>query len=119
MSDARLQKLLEKRAHLQAQIKDATSRQRQQHRKDDTRRKVIIGALALEHMEKNKTSPFAKTLWPLLDEYVTRPQDRALLNAYFKTVDLQELPPLPETPANDPGKSDPALKTEFPKSTTA
>ena len=69
-------------------------------------------------MAKNKNSAFTKTLWPLLDEYVTRQHDRDLLNGYFKTVGLDELPTLPA--ANDPsaGAKDPALRDQFPRPTS-
>ena len=47
-------------------------------RKADTRRKVIAGALALEHFVANRNSEFARILFRLLDEYVVRPHDRGL-----------------------------------------
>ena len=124
MTSARLQKLRDKKDQIQAQIKDLASRERQQQRKDDTRRKIILGAFALEHLEKNKTSSFAQTILPLLDEYVTRPQDRELLNAHFQNLGLSELPPLPPQPANestatDSPTKDRPLKDDFPKSSTA
>jgi hypothetical protein len=65
-------------AQKQAQLKAEEAREKETARKSDTRRKVIAGALAVEHMEKNPTSDFAKVLGKLLDEYVTRPMDRAL-----------------------------------------
>jgi hypothetical protein len=46
--------------------------------KPNTRRKVIAGALALEHFEKNRDSEFGRIMFRLLDEYVVRPHDRAL-----------------------------------------
>ncbi len=114
MPSDRIQKLRDKAAQLQAQIKDLQARERQQDRKDDTRRKVIVGALALEHMVKNKDSAFFKTLWPLLDEYVTRQQDRDLLNAYFQTAGVKELP-VSETRggANDDADKGDGLKEKF------
>ena len=51
--------------------------EKDQARRDDTRRKVIAGALALEHFEKNPGSEFGKKMFELLDEY-TRPDDRHL-----------------------------------------
>ena len=119
MTSSRLQKLRDKKAQLEAQIKDAAARERQQYRKDDTRRKIILGAFALEHLEKNKNSAFAKTLLPLLDEYVTRAQDRDLLNAHFKTLGLPDLSPLAPSPANESASKDRPLKDDFPKSSTA
>lgn len=79
MSTKRLQTLLDKRAALDAQIKQAQARQRAQDRKDDTRRKIIAGALALEHAEKEPNSEFSRTLLNLLETYVTGARERALM----------------------------------------
>lgn len=78
--EQQIQQLLE-------QKKAAEAQQREAERKADTRRKILIGALALEHWEKNRESEFGKVLHRLADEYVTRPHDRAL---------FPELPPLPD-----------------------
>lgn len=77
---SRLEQLKKKKAQLDAQIKQAEARARQQHRKDDTRRKILIGAIAKDHMDMHPDGSFAKELSALLDEYVTRPKDRELLN---------------------------------------
>ncbi len=74
----KLEALKLKISQLDAQKKALEARQKETDRKADTRRKVIAGALALEHIEKNAGSDFARTLMRLLDEYVTRPADRAL-----------------------------------------
>ena len=79
MAKSRLDKLKEQRAQLDEKIKVASRRESQQRRKADTRRKIIAGALALEHMEKNPGSAFAKKLASLLDEYVTKPNERKLM----------------------------------------
>ena len=47
-----------------------------QQRKDETRRKIIAGAIALERAQYDPD--FAATLAGLLDEKVTKPADRAL-----------------------------------------
>lgn len=57
---------------------------KERERKLDTRRKIITGALALEHMMFDGI--YALKLKALIDEYVTRDQDRALF----------DLPPLPD-----------------------
>jgi hypothetical protein len=49
-----------------------------QQRKDDTRRKIIAGAIALEHAENDPE--FAAGLAALLNRYVVKPQDRALFD---------------------------------------
>jgi hypothetical protein len=86
----RLQTLREKREQLDAQLKALEARNKQAERKADTRRKVIAGALALEHYEKNPDSEFHRIIFRLLDEYVVRPHDRALF------------PELSEAGANSP-----------------
>src|ERR1051325_8750951 len=89
-STDRLELLRQKRDQIDAQLKALEARNKQAERKADTRRKVIAGALALEHFEQNRDSEFARTLLRLLDEYVVRPHDRALF------------PDLPTPQANGP-----------------
>lgn len=74
----RLELLREKRAQLDAQMRALEARNKKAERKADTRRKVIAGALALEHFEANRDSEFGRIMFRLLDEYVVRPHDRAL-----------------------------------------
>ncbi len=93
----------QKMAQLAQKIKDMEARQAVQDRKDDTRRKVIAGALALEHMEKNPDDAFSKQLFRLLEEYA-RPGERRL----FESLGISQ--PTPKNPAND---EDPSLKREF------
>jgi|OM-RGC.v1.028822095 hypothetical protein len=71
----------EKIAHLEAQrdqinakLRREKARARQDERKRDTRRKIIAGALALEH----KDPAFRDQMKRLIGQYVTRPEDRAL-----------------------------------------
>ncbi len=96
MSSEKLTTLLEKRKQLDARIKAAQAKERTQQRKDDTRRKIIAGALALEHMETNADSDFAAQLMRLINRYVVKPKDRALFN----------LPPLN-------GENPPAAREDF------
>ena len=72
---------------IDAQLADLTARERLAERKRDTRRKVIMGALAGYHMRKNPSSDFAKKLAALIDEYVIGDRERALF----------DLEPLPKT----------------------
>ena len=74
----RLELLRRKREQLDAQMKALEARTKQAERKADTRRKVIAGALALEHFEANRDSEFGHIMFRLLDEYVVRPHDRML-----------------------------------------
>jgi hypothetical protein len=99
MSATRLQKLLDKRTQLDAQIRNLEARAKHQERRNDTRRKIIAGALALEHIRTNPSSEIAKRFQALLDEYVTRPYERELFG----------LAPLPDS---TPPRRRP-LKAEF------
>lgn len=74
----KLTTLQEKIKQLKAQEAAILARQNDQARKDDTRRKVLAGALALEHWKKNPNSEFAAVLNRLMNEYLVRPLDRAL-----------------------------------------
>ena len=62
--------LKQRQAEIAAQLKLLENREKEQARKDDARRKIIAGALALEHYEKNPQSEFGRQLFKLLDEYV-------------------------------------------------
>jgi hypothetical protein len=74
----RLKLLRDKRDQLDAQLRALQARAKQAERKADTRRKVIFGALARGHYDKNPDSEFHHIMFRLLDEYVVRPHDRAL-----------------------------------------
>lgn len=76
MTNDRREKLLEKKRSLEAQIKAIDARERQRQRKLDTRRKIIAGALALEHAEGDEE--FGARLYRLINRYVTKPAEREL-----------------------------------------
>lgn len=77
-----------KLSQLQARIASDKAKIRDQARKDDTRRKIIAGGLALKH----KDVEFEATMRRLLDQHVIKSADRALF----------DLPPLPETEPKTP-----------------
>lgn len=85
----RLELLRRKRDQLDAQLRALEARNKQAERKADTRRKVIAGALALEHFTANSDSEFGRKMFSLLDEYVIRPHDRALFDFLPVTVPLE------------------------------
>ncbi|MGE0280195.1 MAG: mobilization protein [Rhizobiaceae bacterium] len=92
-------KTLEQRvAKAQRDLRYARSLEKKQARADDARRKIIAGALALEHLEKNPGSEFGKTMLRLLDEY-TRPHERQLFE--FLPVREESAPP-PSTAETEP-----------------
>lgn len=107
MSETRIEKLRQKKAQIDARIKGLESRERQQARKNETRKKIIAGALSLHHLAKNPDDAFSQKLLRLLDEYVTKPYERNLFG----------LPALPEESqniaANDSGLEQGSLKESF------
>lgn len=85
--------LEKKKAQLTAQIQKQKSLEKTAERKRDTRRKIIAGALALEHMELDDT--FRQTMTRLLNRHV-KESDRHLF-------DLTEEPTPPPVPQNTGG----------------
>lgn len=84
----RLEKLEAKKSKIQAEIQRIRGREAAQNRKDDTRRKILAGALFLSMVECGEVVN-KNVLLAALDKSLARPQDRVLFN----------LPPLPtETP---------------------
>ena len=60
------------------QLKALEDRHREDIRKEDFRRKVLAGGLALEYREKNPDDPFSIKLNELISEHVKAQKDRAL-----------------------------------------
>ena len=73
-----LAELEAKKSQLDARIQKKRAAVRTRQRKLDTRRKIIAGALALEHASIDQA--FGTTLKRLIDQHVTRPDDRKLFD---------------------------------------
>ena len=76
--EEQLADLQQKEAQLQARIQKKKAEVSKMNRKRDTRRKVIAGAIALEHMGHDQH--FAAAMQRLLAQHVTRPEDRKLFD---------------------------------------
>jgi len=74
----KLSALREKEAQLKAQLRDAQAREKAQDRKNDTRRKILMGVLCKKMISEDPQSSFSLTLLRLIDELITSPKDRAL-----------------------------------------
>ena len=81
MTASRLDNLKRKRVQLNAKISKLSARAQAQRRRDDTRRKIIAGALLLEAVDADrgaeKPTGIARWWEAKLGE-LKRPQDRAL-----------------------------------------
>ena len=86
--------LAAKLKQLEAQMRDLDAREKAAARKDDTRRKVIAGAIALEHFEKHAGAAWAREFAGLLAKQVL-PRDRHL----FPVLGDGEAKPKPESGA--------------------
>lgn len=90
MSKVELESLLEKRKELDARIKGLQARAAEQKRKEDTRRKILVGALVLDEHQKKRTMD---TLVSQLDSFLNKDGDRALfgLAPKVKVEEAQEV----------------------------
>lgn len=73
----RLKKLRQQQEELAQKIRLEESRLKEQARKDDTRRKIIAGAVALDLAEQNPQ--FRALLYEAMNQAVTAERDRDLL----------------------------------------
>jgi large subunit ribosomal protein L7/L12 len=76
MKNSKLEALKTKKEQIEARIKNIESKEKVRAKKDDTRRKVLIGAMVMEQMGKSEESK--KKVLANLDGFLTRPLDRKL-----------------------------------------
>jgi len=92
--EQKLAELEKKLSQTKAQIQKQKSHVKSIERRKDTRRKVIAGALALEHMAHD--NQFAEQMRQLINQHVERPEDRALFDLDPKAADQETDKPEPE-----------------------
>ena len=73
-----------KKSVLEKQIRIAQTRTAARQRKTDTRRKILVGAMVLSHVDQKPESNAA--LLRDLDEFLERDRDRALFKLSTKEV---------------------------------
>ncbi len=84
----KLEKLLEQREKINAQIQKARTRETAQKRKEDTRRKILLGALVIEMMDKEELDD--GVIMKRLEKFLTRDIDRKLFDLTLKGDDKGE-----------------------------
>ena len=87
-SPTALEKLKKQREALDARIQAAEARSRNNERKKDTRRKILVGAYYLEQAQKNNQAWTA--LQQIMTGYLTRDSDRKLFDLSPLTVQQKE-----------------------------
>jgi hypothetical protein len=88
-------KLAEKQRQIEAKLKTLDAKAAAQVRKDETRRKVIVGALALRHAELNQESEFSKKIIELIAheiETTAAPKARENLQSLFASLLIKTAP---------------------------
>lgn len=98
MDNDKLKKLIEQRKALDAKIQLEQNKENEKKRKEDTRRKILAGAVVLD--EAGRQPKFKEELYNLLGRFLTRADDRALFG-------LSVAPAVQEAK-----KSDSEVKTE-------
>ena len=83
MSTNKLDALTKKRDEINAQIQAIKAREQAQHRKDDTRRKVLVGGVVLKMLKTGEMPQ--ERLNQILDKYLEKDTDRALFDLAPKT----------------------------------
>ena len=78
MPTDKLDKLRQRRDQLNEQIRRSEGRERARQFKEDTRRKILIGAVVLQDAEADPEA--MRYLRKRLDQKLVRPTDRALFN---------------------------------------
>jgi len=76
MTDTKLSQLIAKREAVNARIKREQNKQRSNERRNDTRRKILAGAVVLEWAVRD--SEFSAKLIAELSKFLVRDADRAL-----------------------------------------
>lgn len=74
----KLEKLTKQIEALQAKANSEKNREREKSRKEETRKKILIGAMVLDGMSKNQD--YQSKMLKNLDKYLTAERDRKLFN---------------------------------------
>ena len=76
--EAQLEKLKQLKAQKQAIEARERSKQKEQERKDDTRRKILLGSYLIKKMQSNEANK--EKILMELNEYLTENRDRQLFD---------------------------------------
>lgn len=111
--EERLKRLEAQRARVRRKLSKLKRVQTEQERRDDTRRKILLGALVMEYadwMEEGGHPEFQRWLRELYTARLVRPDDRELFGlkplpdtAVRGGVPLGPEPDLPKPPLSAPG----------------
>ena len=75
---SKIETLKKKKEQIEARIKNMEAKEKSKAKKLDTRRKILIGVMVMEQMEKDEI--VKKKILMNLDGFLTRPMDRMLFD---------------------------------------
>ena len=109
MKNSKLETLKAKKEQIEARIKNLESKENLKQKKQDTRRKILIGAMVMEQMKKNEEAK--KKILASLEGFLTRPMDREMFDLPEKPKS-QNPPPIKSQgeKADDAPKKSPQRK---------
>ena len=109
------QKLSELKVRQQRQARRERTLQSQRERREDTRRKILVGACLLTRLQRGALT--REALLAMLDPFLTRPDDRALFGLPEKptAVDESASPASAHAAAHSPTASSPTAGSGRPK----
>ena len=84
----RMRKLEEQRARINAEIQRVRSRESQEERKRETRRKILAGAMVLDRVARKELAE--KLFLADMDRFLERDQDRAVFGLPPRPAKRQE-----------------------------
>lgn len=99
--DEQLAKLKAKREQLDARMSKLAQQAKDENRKRDARRKIIVGGAILAYMEKDES--FARAVRSILGAYVGRPKDKEVIEDLLNELTK----PAPAAPAPDAAPASP------------
>lgn len=76
----RLDRLREEQRALEAKIRDIQTKEKEQSRKDDQRRRLLIGQIIIDFITRHPDEPLTKQLNELIDRQLQKPADRKLFD---------------------------------------
>lgn len=93
MENSRLKKLVERRDQISARIAKLAAEKQAQERRDETRRKIIAGAILLDAVQRDRAAQRPSGLarwWDAQVAALTRPQDQRLFNPTIEAQSTAE-----------------------------
>ena len=89
----KIEEVKKKRDQYNAKLQQLETRMNEKRKKEDTRRKILVGAFVLDKLDKGDTISISsdESLSAEMDQFLTRKSDRALFGLKTKEKDDAEV----------------------------